>query len=101
MAFSQGDMIRIAGFKNDFLIVSTNAFINAVHMFHVCPVLEKIEAGPLHIIIKGDKGAEGTVVCEQIKLIDPSVRNCRKTDWLSYGQIMEIADVIQGIFEYD
>ena len=66
MTFSQGDIVKIAGFRNDFLIISTNAFINAVHMFHVCPVLNNIEAGPLHIHVTGNKGTEGAAACEQI-----------------------------------
>lgn len=101
MSFTQGDIIKIAGFKTEFLIISKNSFINAVHMFHVCPLLSAEKAGPLHITVTGNNGSSGTAICEQIKLIDPAIRNCRKTDWLPYGQIMEISDAIQGMFEYD
>lgn len=38
--FSQGDLIRIHGFQNLFLIVSKNAYIAATNTFHVCPVLK-------------------------------------------------------------
>jgi mRNA interferase MazF len=41
------------------------------------------------------------VVCEQIKLIDPGSRSCKRIDRLSYGQLMNISDALQGIFEYD
>lgn len=101
MFFAQGDIIKISGFKTDFLVISKNSFINAVRMFHVCPLLTDVEAGPLHIPVTGNNGSSGTAICEQIKLIDPAIRNCRKTDWLPYGQIMEISDAIQGMFEYD
>ena len=37
--FSQGDIVKIVGFRNSFLVVSKNAFIRAAHMFHVCPLL--------------------------------------------------------------
>ena len=44
MEFYQGDIIRISGFKNYFLIVSKNAFIKATNVFHICPVIEKYES---------------------------------------------------------
>ena len=101
-AFSQGDMIRIAGFRNQlFLIVSKNAFIQATGVFHVCPAMKKIPEGPLHIPVTGIEGTEGVVICEQVKMIDPEARACKKTDRISYGQIMNVSDALQGIFEYD
>lgn len=101
MEFYQGDIIRISGFKNYFLIVSKNAFIKATNVFHICPVIEKYEDGPLHIAIVGNQKTSGTVICEQMKLIDPSVRACNKVDRISYDAVMNISDAIQGIFEYD
>ena len=98
---SQGDIIKIAGFQSLFMIVSKNAFIKASHMFHVCPILENIPDGPLHISINGIKGTTGCVICEQIKLIDPSVRSCNRKDRVSYGSLIDISDALQGIFEYD
>lgn len=97
----QGDIIKIGGFKSLFMIVSNNAFIQATGVFHVCPVLENVSDGPLHICIEGIKGTKGTVLCEQIKLIDPEARNCRRLDRLPYGTVMDISDALQGIFEYD
>ncbi len=99
--FSQGDIIRIVGFRNSFLVVSKNAFIQAARMFHVCPLLSYTSEGPLHIRVTGVDGTEGFVVCEQIKLIDPGSRSCKRNDRLSYGQLMNISDALQGIFEYD
>ena len=92
--FSQGDLIRIHGFQNLFLIVSKNAYIAATNTFHVCPVLKNIQ-------VTGKNGEEGTVICEQIKFIDPGVRRCSKKDYLTYSSIINISDAIQGIFEYD
>ena len=66
--FSQGDIVKIVGFRSSFLVVSKNAFIRAAHMFHV---------------------------------IDPDARGCRRIDRLSYGNLMNISDALQGIFEYD
>lgn len=99
--FYQGDIIKIAGFKDKFAIVSKNAFIAAVNVFHVCPLLADYPSGPLHIAVEGKEKTKGTVICEQVKLIDPAARGCTKIDRLSYDDIMNISDTIQGIFEYD
>ena len=52
--FYQGDIIRISGFKKQlFVIVSKNAFIKATGIFHVCPMIPEIPAGPIHLEVKG------------------------------------------------
>jgi len=100
--FYQGDIIKISGFKKQlFVIVSKNAFIKATGIFHVCPILPAVPAGPIHISICGKKGESGTVICEQIKAIDPNARGCNRVDILACEDIMNVSDVIQGIFEYD
>ena len=100
--FFQGDIIKIQGFKNRlFVIVSKNAFIKATGMFHVCPLIPDVPAGPLHIKVTGRKGCTGTAICEQVKIIDPSARGCTREDALPYEVIMDVSDAIQGIFEYD
>ena len=101
MEFFQGDIIKISGLKDKYVILSKNAFIKATGVFHVCPVLEGYPEGPVHVSIEGKKGYRGTAICEQIKLIDPSVRGCFGVDSLSYKDIMNTSDVLQGIFEYD
>lgn len=70
-------------------------------MAHICPVLPDIKDGPLHIPAKGVSQTAGTVICEQIKLVDLALRNPRRVDRLPYEQIMNVSDAIQGIFEYD
>ena len=101
-AFCQGDLVRIGGFeKTVFVITSKNAFIKALGVFHVSPLIADVPAGPLHICIEGKKGTEGTVICEQVKLIDPSVRTVSRIDSLRYEDIMNVSDAVQGMFEYD
>ncbi|MBQ9032348.1 MAG: hypothetical protein IJ106_12990 [Parasporobacterium sp.] len=99
--YCQGDVIRISDYKDTFLIISKNAFIKASGVFHVCPLIPGIAEGPLHISVNGNHGASGTAICEQIKLIDPAQRNCKKVDYISYAQLMNVSDAVQGIFEYD
>lgn len=101
-AFCQGDVIKISGFKKQlFVIVSKNAFIKATGIFHVCPMLSGVPDGPIHIPVSGKKGESGTVICEQIKAIDPKARVCNRVDLLAYEDIMNVSDAVQGIFEYD
>lgn len=100
--FFQGDIIKISGFKKQlFVIVSKNAFIKATGMFHVCPIIPGVSAGPVHIKVKGKNNESGTVICEQIKAIDPKARGCNRIDTLPYETIMNVSDAVQGIFEYD
>ena len=102
MLFEQGDIIKINDYRKQlFVVVSKNAFIRATGMFHVCPFLKDYPDGPVHIAAVGNHGTAGTVICEQIKAIDPSTRACSKADYLSYPDIMNVSDTIQGIFEYD
>ena len=100
--FYQGDLVKISGFKDLlFVIVSKNAFVKATGIFHVCPMIAGVPAGPIHIQVKGKNGKTGTVICEQIKAIDPKARKCNRVDHLTYEDIMNVSDAVQGIFEYD
>ena len=63
--FYQGDIIKISRFRKQlFVIVSKNAFIRTTGVFHVCPMITGIPAGPLHIEVKGRMGESGAVICE-------------------------------------
>ena len=99
--YGQGDIISIGGFRYPFLVLSNNAFIRATKVFHVCPFLPDHQEGPLHIRITGVKGTEGVAILEQVKLIDPAARRCRMIDRVSYSDIMNVSDALQGMFEYD
>lgn len=97
----QGDIVKISGFERAFFVVlSKNAFIRSLGVFHVIPLLPGVPEGPLHIPVTGKSGTQGTVICEQVKLIDPSVRAINRTDSLRYEDIMNISDAVQGMFEY-
>jgi len=99
--FWQGDIIKIDDYKKQlFVVVSKNAFIRATGIMHVCPLIN-CPPGPVHIFVTGNKGASGSVICEQIKAIDPAARACSTLDRLPYRDIMNVSDTLQGIFEYD
>jgi len=99
--YHQGDLVRIGRFTQNFVIVSNNSFIRATGMFHVCPFLQGVSDGPLHISAQASSGTAGTAILEQIKLIDPEARPVRKTDHLFYRDIMELSDALQGMFDDD
>ena len=64
-------------------------------------LISGIQAGPLHIQVIGKRGEGGTVICEQIKAIEPRARGCNRVDSLTYEDILNVSDAVQGIFEYD
>ena len=99
--FSQGDIVKIDGLNGRYLIISKNAFIKSTKAFHVCPILKDVKKGPLHIYVWGRKDTDGTVICEQLKLIDPDKRACTVVDSLPYDLIMDVSDAVQGMFEYE
>ena len=98
---SQGDIVKLQGYTNYFLVVSNNAYIRSAEMFHACLMTTWEKDGPLHIRVKGVNGTEGVVSCEQIRLIDPASRGFQHIDRLAYRDLMEVSDAIQGMFEYD
>ena len=94
--------MKLTGFQNKFLVVSKNSFIKHTGMVHVCPVMPGIQPGPFHIQTRLQREGENvTVLCEHVKLIDPIKRGIGIIDRISYGDKMEVSDVIQGFFEYD
>ena len=103
MNFSQGDIIKISNYFGAGFLQSTHGRknIKKTGVFHVCPLLEHYAEGPLHIKVRGVKDTSGTAICEQLKLIDPSARSCKRIDRVPYHMIMNVSDAIQGIFEYD
>ena len=99
---SQGDVVKLSGFRNLFLVASKNAFIRSTGMFHVCPALAQSHPGPVHIPITLLNEKRSLVaICEQIKMIDPNERGVGVVDHISYRDIMEVSDTIQGIYEYN
>ncbi len=98
--FYQGDIVKISGYKFPLLIISKNLFIEKTGVFHVCPILSEVPSGPLHIRVQS-KDTQGTAICEQLKLIDPMERSVHRVDRISYANLIDISDAVQGMFEYD
>ncbi len=94
----QGDIIKIEKIKHPVLIVSKN-FFNISGEVIGCPIFQNSVEGPLHIFISAEE-ITGYVQCEKLALLDLTVRGYKKMDELSIDQIINIADAVQGIFEY-
>ncbi len=94
----QGDIVKIEKIKHPVLVVSKD-FFNTSSAIIGCPIIKESLPGPLHIWIETDE-IDGCVQCEKLKLLDLAVRGYKKIDRLPISQTMNVADAIQGIFEY-
>ena len=94
----QGDIVKIEKIKHPVLVVSKD-FFNKSQSIIACPVIKNSIPGPLHIWIETDE-TEGYVQCEKLALLDLMVRGYKKIDRLPMEQLMNVADAVQGIFEY-
>lgn len=95
---SQGDIIKIEGIT-PLVLVASKEFFNASGEIIGCPIFSVGESGPLHIFIKTDS-VSGYVQCEKLALFDINVRGHRKVDRIKINDVINIADTIQGIFDY-
>lgn len=94
----QGDILKIEKIQHPVLVVSKD-FFNTSGEIIGCPIIVNSMPGPLHIWISTES-TEGYVQCEQLKLLDLSIRGYKKIDRLPIYEKMNISDAIQGIFEY-
>ena len=94
----QGDILKIEKIKHPVLVVSKD-FFNTSGEIIGCPIIRDSIPGPLHIWMATEEN-QGYIQCEKLALLDLSVRRYKKVDRLSISQLMNIADAIQGIFEY-
>lgn len=96
--FHQGDILKVEKIKHPVLVVSKD-FFNKSGEIIGCPVYTQSTPGPLHIAISAEE-VEGYVQCEKLALLDLTVRGYKKIDRIAMGDIMNVTDAIQGIFEY-
>ena len=94
----QGDILKVASIRYPFVVVSKN-FFNESGLVMACPILPNAVPGPLRIRCENLK-QPGYVYCEQLRVIDLNARRFSKTDAVSYYDLIDIVDSIQGIFDY-
>lgn len=95
---SQGDILKVEHINFPVLVVSKN-FFNSEEQAIVCPITEQASLAPLHIAVD-IKNLKGFVLCEQVKFLDLRIRGYKKISELNREDIMNIADAVQGIFDY-
>ena len=94
----QGDILKIEGIKNIVLVVSKD-FFNSSGEVIGCPIYSDSTKSPLHIWILVDE-IKGYVQCEKLALIDLSARGYKKIGRIGLSDMINIADAVQGIFDY-
>ena len=94
----QGEILKIEKIKVPVLVVSKDFFNRTGEVF-ACPIYREGTPGPLHIWIHG-KEVDGYAQCEKMALLDMQVRGYAKVDRVPPGEMMDIVDAIQGIFDY-
>lgn len=98
MKIEQGDIVTVERMRGLFLVVSKN-FFNTTEQAILCPIVRDTFIDPLHVKISANE-VEGIVMCEQMRLVDLRYRGYKKTGRVSYADIINITDIIQGIFDY-
>lgn len=98
MDLHQGDILKIERIKYPVLIVSKD-FFNSSGEIIGCPIYTNSSESPLHIAVKASE-VQGYVQCEKLALLDLAVRGYQKIDRILIGDIMNITDAVQGIFDY-
>ncbi len=94
----QGDILKIEKIKYPVLVVSKD-FFNATGQIIGCPILGDSTRSPLHVWVSSDE-VKGFVQCEKLALLDLKIRGHKLIDKVSLSDRIEIADIIQGIFDY-
>ena len=94
----QGDILGISSFPYPLLVVSKD-FFNESGLVMACPVLPDAVPGPLRIRCENIR-QPGFVYCEQLRAVDLNARRFSKVDSVSYYDLIDIIDAIQGIFDY-
>jgi mRNA-degrading endonuclease toxin of MazEF toxin-antitoxin module len=94
----QGDIIKVENVKTPVFVASKD-FFNQTGEIIGCPIMKNRKTGALHISIQTEK-VEGVIHCEKLALLDLNKRGFLQIDRASMGDIINITDAIQGIFDY-
>ena len=98
MMYYQGDIIKIEGINQELVVVSKDIY-NKTDQVVVCLITKEKKTDPLAVEIMYEK-KKAYVLCDQIRHFDLFVRGSKKVGEVSLAERLEIADVIQALFEY-
>ncbi len=94
----QGDILKVVSMPYPFVVVSKN-FFNDSGMVMACPIIPNAVPGPLRIRCNS-AACSGYIYCEQVRLVDLNARRFSKVSSVPYGDLIDVVDAIQGIFDY-
>ena len=113
----QGDILWLEQ-EEQYVLVLSREFFNQSGMSVVCPLRDNAKPDALHIGIFSD-AYNGTALLEHLRSLDLQARHyrkisrlehlrsldlqarhCRKISSISYEQVQDISDAVQGIFDY-
>ena len=97
-AVHQGMILKLERPEMDILVLSKD-FFNASGLVITCPVLKDAIGDALHIEVTA-QGYSGVACLENLKSIDIRKRHYEIKGELSFIQIQNLSDAVQGIFDY-
>ena len=95
---NQGDILKIEGIKFPVYVASKD-FFNKTEEILGCAITTTALLNPLRVFINTGE-LSGYVHCEKLKLLDLRTRGYSVVSHVSQTDIIEISDIIQGIFDY-
>lgn len=99
MIIEQGVVLKVPGLCSmPVAVVSKNLF-NQAGSAMVCPVTDDRPDNIFHIEVRYAE-MNGTVLCEQVRMVDLRKRGFTRIGCLKMPDIMNITDAIQSIFDY-
>ena len=94
----QGEILRLQSPQIDILVLSKD-FFNTTGMVIACPLAENAVSDALHIPVTADN-YHAVALLEQLRSLDLKARFYRTITHLSFTQLQELCDAVQGIFDY-
>lgn len=98
-AFGQGDLVITVKNQNLALVLSKDFYNSETGLVILCPVINGTHPGATHKDIIYN-GKTYSVICEQIRTMDPAVRIIKKVNKVDASDLIDIIDIVQGLFDY-
>lgn len=79
------------------LVVSNDAFNRLTGMAMFCPITSTHRNHPLHIELDARTQTHGDILCEQLKSLDYSARNCAFKETISEDIFSKVIEILESI----
>ena len=106
--FEQGDIVWLdftpqAGHeqrgRRPALVVSNNLYNRVSNLTMVCPITHTDRAHPFHVRLDDRTKTDGTILCDQARMLDLNSRNAEFIECAPQDIVMEAVDLIIGFVE--